>query len=357
MRITFFIGGLYGGGAERVTCNLASFLAQRSHQVEILTISETEESYELDERVTIASLLPLKGRGKNKTWNICIRFLRFWKYLKTHECDAYVVMLPATTIMLLAFRGIAKAKIIAAERVDPAAYPTWKKRSLKYLAKRANGFVFQTEEAKAWYGKAVSSIKTKIIPNAINPIFIRPQYCGAKRKVIAGAGRLVAQKNFKLLISAFSLIANEFPDYDLIIYGEGEERHELESMVYNLELSDRVSLPGNIKNIAEEMERNALFVLASDYEGMPNALMEAMALGLPCISTDCPCGGPRFLIKDGFNGVLVPVGKVGEMAEAMKALLSDENKRIAMGKCAMAIRDDLSPEKIYQRWETMILDI
>lgn len=354
MRLSLFISSLYGGGAERVTCNLANYLARHGHEVEILTMSETEQSYELDNHVKTSTLLPLNDR-KGTIWNTLIRFPRLWKYMLQTKQDAYVVMLPSTTILLLMFRWMTKAKIIASERVDPAVYPDKLAKRLKLYAKKADGFVFQTEDAKAWYGDSLKEVKTTVIPNAINPAFIRPQYQGKKRKLIAGAGRLNSQKKFSLLIKAFAIVSKEFHDYNLAIYGEGEERQELERMIQELGLTDRVSLPGNIQNIAETMEKNSLFVLSSDFEGMPNALMEAMALGLPCISTDCPCGGPRFLIKNGENGLLVPVGDVDAMAQAMRWVLKHRQSASEMGEKAREISNRLDPETIYGKWEEFII--
>ena len=356
MKLTLFISSLYGGGAERVTCSLASYLAQQGHEVEILTMSETKESYDLDGRVKTQTLLSLNNR-KNKIWNTLIRFPRLWRYLIKTKTDAYVVMLPKTTIMLLMFRWMTKAKIIAAERVDPAAYSEKIAKSLKKYARRADGFVFQTEDARKWYGPSVERIKTEVIPNAINPAFIREPYKGEKRKVIAGAGRLSKQKNFEMLIKAFSKICDQFPDYCLVIYGEGEERQSLENLITSLGLTDRIRLPGNIQNIAEEMEKNSVFVLSSDFEGMPNALMEAMALGLPCISTDCPCGGPRYLIHNGENGILVPVGAEAELARKMEDLLSDDDLYVKLSNCARLIVGRLNPSTIYGRWESLIQSV
>lgn len=356
MKLCLFISSLYGGGSERVTCNLASFLARRGHEVEILTMSETETSYELDSKVKTNSLLPLNNR-KGTIWNTLIRFPRLWKYMLQTKQDAYIVMLPRTMILLLMFRWMTRAKIVAAERVDPAAYSVRMAKRLKMYAIKADGFVFQTEDAKAWYGDSVRKVKTAIIPNAINPSFIRPQYQGVRNKVIAGAGRLSDQKNFSLLINAFSLIANDFPEYNLIIYGEGGNRQDLEKQVEELGLTHRVSLPGNIQNIAETMEKHSLFVLSSDFEGMPNALMEAMALGLPCISTDCPCGGPRFLIKNGINGFLVPVGDVEAMANAIRVVLSNPIESRKIGMNGALIKESLNPDAIYSTWESFIVNV
>lgn len=353
MKVTLFIGSLYGGGAERVTCNLASYLVQHGYQAEILTMSETEKAYELDERVSVKTLLSLEER-KNTVMNTFVRMPRFWRYLKTSDTDAYIVMLPKTTIMFLMFRWLTKAKVIAAERVDPASYSERIAKMLKKYAKRADGWVFQTEDAQKWYGDSIKDSKSTVIPNAVNPVFIRPRYVGEKRKVIAGAGRLDSQKNFGMLIRAFAEIAPEFPEHNLVIYGKGDEEKELKSLVESLGLQGRIELPGNIQNIAEEMEKNTMFILSSDFEGMPNALMEAMALGLPCVSTDCPCGGPRYLIQDGVNGLLVPVGDADEMAEAMRRVLSDSNLAENMGKEARKVAIDLAPEKIYGQWKKFV---
>lgn len=339
-----------------MTCNLASYLVQRGYQVEILTMSGTEKSYELDKRVSVQTLLSLKER-KNTVWNTLVRMPRFWNYLKTDDTDVYVVMLPKTTIMLLLFRWLTKAKVIAAERVDPASYSNHIAKMLRRFSKYADGWVFQTEDAQKWYGDTIRTCKSTVIPNAINPVFIRPQYMKKKRKAIAGAGRLNDQKNFGLLIRAFAKIAPEFPEYNLIIYGKGNKEQELKSLVESLGLQGRIELPGNIQNIAEEMEKNTMFVLSSDFEGMPNALMEAMALGLPCVSTDCPCGGPRYLIQDGINGLLVPVGDADEIAEAMRKILSDSNMAEHMGKEAMKIAQNLAPDKIYGKWDAFIVSI
>ena len=353
MKITLFIGSLYGGGAERVTCNLASYLVMQGHDVEILTMSETENAYELDKRVVVETLLPLKER-KNKAWNTFVRFSRFWGYLKHKDRDAYVVMLPRTTIMFLMFRWLTKAKVIAAERNDPSAYSKKIGNALKKYAQRADGWIFQTSDEKDWYGDSIQKCKSMVIPNAINPAFIRPRYMGEKRKIIAGVGRLDSQKNFKLLINAFAMISSEFPEFNLTIYGKGEMETELRNLADCLGLGERVKFPGNIQNIADEMEKNAMFVLSSDFEGMPNALMEAMALGLPCVSTDCIGGGPRFLIDNGVNGLLVPSNDADKMAAAMKSILNNPQKADGMGREAAKITERLEPNKIYGEWESFI---
>ena len=356
MKITFFIGSLYGGGAERVTCNLASYFVQQGNDAEILTMSETEDAYELDPKVSVQHLLRRSERG-NKVMNSVLRLRRLRKYLKTKDRDVYVVMLPKTTILFLLLRKLTKAKVICAERVDPASYSKTIGGLLKRYAYRADGFVFQTEDARSWYGESVRNVKTTVIPNAVNPQFIRERYAGEKEKSIAAVGRLKTQKNFPLLIKAFASVVQEYPEYRLVIYGEGEQRSELEKLAESLGISGHVLLPGNVQDIADKLEKSTMFVLSSDFEGMPNALIEAMALGLPCVSTDCPCGGPKYLIEQGKNGILVPVGDVDALSQAIRSLLSDPEKREQIGKNASAVCERLAPEKIYGRWEEFTEEI
>ena len=352
-RITLFIGSLRGGGAERVTCNLANDLCRKGYEIEVLTMSDAADTYKLDNAIKKTPLIRQSER-KNLIYDFILRYSRLGRYMKDTDVDCYIVMLPVTIAMMLMQKRKTKASIIASERNDPNSYSEGMKWLQRTLAGRADGFVFQTKDAEAWYGDAVTKIQTAVIPNAINPAFIRTPYSGEREKVIAGVGRLTGQKNFSVLINAFAEIADQFPDYNLVIYGEGEKRAALQEQIDRLGLTTRVSLPGSIQNIAEEMEKNTAFVLSSDFEGMPNALMEAMALGLPCISTDCPCGGPRFLIRDGENGLLVPPNDTKAMAAALKSLLESKALRETLASHAQEIKDTLSPDIIYDRWEQFI---
>ena len=250
MKITFFIGGLSGGGAERVTCNLASYLAKRGHKINVLTMSDDKPSYTIDDRVTRTSLLFAYER-KNFIYNSALRLCRFISHLWKNQVDVYVVMLPVTTIMLLLMRFKTKAKVIASERVAPAMYPIMQQKLLKLLARKADGWVFQTREVRSWYEGYTRIAKVSIIPNAINSDFIKEPYHGERKKTIVTAGRLTEQKNHLLLINAFAKICQNFPDYQLIIYGEGEIKEKLEYTAKELGLKDKVFLPGYTTNIGD----------------------------------------------------------------------------------------------------------
>lgn len=353
MNITFFIGGLSGGGAERVTCNLANFFFRRGHVVSILAMAEDTKEYAIDNEIKKIYLIKRQER-KNFIFDNIKRFIRLIKFLNNNKTDVYVVMLPITTILLLQMKRLTKAKIVASERVNPSQYPIKKQRQLKSLAQRADGWVFQTEEECNWYGETTGKAKVKVIPNAINPDFIKPAYEGNRRKVIVTAGRLTEQKNHELLIKAFAQISSKFPDYKLIIYGEGTLKDKLVTVANEHGIENRILFPGYTTNIGEKIKDASLFVLSSDFEGMPNALMEAMALGVPCVSTDCDGGGAKFLIDNEKNGMLVPKGEVDALTAAMGRMLSDRAFAELCGREAHKICDWLAPEKIYGEWEIFI---
>ncbi|MBO5485678.1 MAG: glycosyltransferase, partial [Eubacterium sp.] len=158
----------------------------------------------------------------------------------------------------------------------------------------------------------------------------------------------------------FSRVVREFPELELVIYGEGSYREELEKERARLGLEEKIKLPGAVDCVADAVQSAKLFVLSSDYEGMPNALLEAMALGIPVISTDCPCGGPAEIIRDGENGFLVSVGKEEELIDAMQKLLRDDELGNRIGNNARQVQQDYSEEqtfeKLYQYLEKVIAE-
>lgn len=356
MDISFFIGGLSGGGAERVVCNNANYLVELGNNVTILTMSDDEPTYPLSSEIKRYALI-LKNERKGFIYNAFKRLFRLAKYIRSNRPDIYVVMLPLTTIMLLLLKCFTDSPIIAAERNNPASYTKSIQKLLRLTASKANGWVFQTEEARNWYGKATGKAKVQIIPNAINPDFIIEPYRGEREKTIVTAGRLTAQKNHKLLIQAFAKITPHFPDFQLVILGDGPLKEQLKTIAVEQGIEGKVLLTGYTSNIGEKIKDASLFVLSSDFEGMPNALMEAMALGLPCVSTDCKGGGARFLIDDRKNGLLTPTGDVEALAKAMERMLSDREFAYRCGVEAHKICERLAPEKIYGEWKRFIEEI
>ena len=355
MKITLFIGGLSGGGAERVTCNLANYLADKAHHVEILTVSDEASTFPLSSKVARYSLTPSLGGGS--ILRTVVRILRFIFYLVTRKRDVYVVFLPKTTFMLLKMRFLTKAKIIAGQRIMPSSLKGSTQNELKKIASKADAWTFQTQEQLDWFGRSFGCARTLVIPNAINSEFIKTPYSGVRKPCIVTAGRMTKQKNQALLLRAFEKIKDKFPWASIELYGEGPENQALRYAAEEMGMQDTIVFHGYTSELGDNIKDASLFVLSSDYEGMPNALMEAMALGLPCISTDCDGGGARFLIENEKNGLLVPKGDVGALAVAMDRMLSDREFAEQCGREAHKICERLAPEKIYGEWENFIKEI
>lgn len=357
MKITIFMGSLYGGGAERVACELASYLSRQDYSVEILTVSKTANHYFVEQKVTVKTLEKGK-RSKIKLFRVLGKMFRLYKYLKISTADIYVVLLPQTIRSLLFFKKIIHVPIVVSERSDPASYPKSVLKRLCKLYSLSDGIVFLTEQSKLYISNLISKMpNAAVIPNAVNNM--EDNFCSQdrNRNTIIAVGRFTEAKNFSLLICAFSLIAEKYPDVILKIFGEGKLRSEYEVLIKSLGLDGRVQLPGFTDNIYKELCQAGLFVLSSDFEGIPNALIEAMSVGLPCVATDCSGGGARLLIKDNQNGLLVPVRNPEKMAEAMKKILGDKDFADNLSEQAIKIRNEYSQEIIYAKWSKFLIKV
>lgn len=355
MRILFCIGNLLKGGAERVAANLCNYLISENAVTIVLTQNK-KSVYEIDKKIEMEYL----DEGQKYNNFILKNFTRINKLIhiiKEKKPDIIISFLPEPSYRVLFLKLFnPRLKVIVSVRNDPRV--EYKSKISKFIMKilypLADGFVFQTQEAKEYFSKKIQK-NSIVIPNPINKDFLCEPYNGEREKNIVTVGRLEKQKNHKLLIQAFSKLPKEFQEYKLIIYGEGSLRNELQEQINTLGLENRIIIAGQVEDVKKEIYKASVFVLSSDYEGMPNALMEAMALGIPCISTDCPCGGPKFLIKNGYNGYLVPVNNIEELSKVIKEVL--ENNQIDISKNANKIIEDLNPSKINKKWQEYITEI
>ena len=215
----------------------------------------------------------------------------------------------------------------------------------------ADGCVFQTEDASKYFFNRTRR-KSTIIINPVNESFFNTPP-SEKRKNIITVGRLVPQKNHKLLIHAFALISKKIPDEKLIIFGEGPLKSELKKYASDMGIEKRVVFPGSISNVNVELSKAKVFVLSSDYEGLPNALMEAMACGTAVVSTDCPCGGPKYLLKQSNAGILVSCNNADEMAEAISIMMNKEKNNFYQEQAKKKSMDFL-PEIVFNKWEKFL---
>jgi glycosyltransferase involved in cell wall biosynthesis len=169
-------------------------------------------------------------------------------------------------------------------------------------------------------------------------------------------GRLSFEKGFDMLLVAFSKAVKNCNGWKLTIWGEGDQRENLEKLIEELDLTEMVKLPGVTRNPYGKMQESDLFVLSSRFEGIPNVLCEAMACGLPVVSFNCP-SGPGTIIRDGYNGVLVPPEDVDELANTLEKLMTDPGLRKSLGNQATEISSKFSVEKVGRMWEKLFYDV
>lgn len=351
MKIVFYINTLGGGGAERVVATLAKALSD-FNEVIVVNSYPVDKEYNLNDRIKHVYLEKNNTATNFVSRNIG-RVLRLRKLLKNEKPDVLISFMAEPNYRAIVASLGLKNRVIISIRNDPnREYPTAINRLLaKTLFHLANGVVFQTEEAKRWFPKSIQK-KSTIIYNQVDEVFYNTKYNGDRHDIVT-TGRLTAQKNHKMLIRAFASIADKITD-NLIIYGEGELRSELENLIVELHMENRIFLPGRTENVAETIKSAKLFVLSSDYEGMPNSLMEAMALGIPCISTDCPCGGPKELLEIQESGVLVSVNDEKMLSKNIIYLLKNEAVRAIYSDNALITSNSFSANVISRKWSTYI---
>lgn len=344
---------MYAGGAERVIAQLVNYFSNKKIDCKIVTIDNEIVLYDLEKDV---ALIPIGKKSDFKIKDKIQRYLNLRKIINKENPDVILSMPEDIGVyVILALLGL-KISVFVSERNNPWVMPDVKVTRFlrKLMYPLANGIIFQTEMAKSFFPQSVQK-KGIVLSNPIDERRIPVPYDGKRKRIIVGAGRLDKQKNFPVLIRAFKKFSIDYPEYELKIYGEGKLREQLEILVNELGISDKVELPGRINNLLEEMNSAAMFVLSSDYEGMPNVLLEAMCMGMPVISTDCPSGGPVELIENEVNGILVPVNNINALYNAMKMMV-DESFSSKAGHNAFKIRDKCTNYSIFEKWEDYLFE-
>lgn len=341
------------GGAEKQIIMLSNEMAKRKHTVHLISLAADLPCYPISDLV---SYTVIKDKGSNSLGIIRNRYLQLRRMLKTIGPDVSINFWYQSAYLMAAMPRSVTRKIVYSERGDPGnmEYAGMLGLVRKLTLPRIDGFVFQSEGARDYFGNRVFE-RSIVIPNSVSvPNDRYPAPCDNREKRIVSVGRLHPQKNQKLLIDAFAKLAEDFPEYTMEIYGDGELKDTLEKQIADCGLDNRVFLKGSRENILEHIHNASLFVLSSDYEGMPNALMEAMALGVPCVSTDCKPGGVRTLIKDGFNGRIVPTEDAASLAIAMKEILLNPGLARFLGANAIDLRKTHTSERAFDLWEAFL---
>lgn len=371
-KFLIFVGSLKAGGAERVAAWLAREFTVHGHVVTLLTYSPAvEDFYELPSSVRRESVGHTEGHSTfaGKLLINVRRCLKVRRLLKEMQIDTVLALMPHESVVaILAGVGL-QTRVVVSERNAP-----WHRRQdriwslLRNLVYRfADAQVAQTDLIGEWLRKHTGSRRVHIIPNAVqhpltsaappvNPLNKLP----AGKRVLLAAGTKPWQKGFDLLLDAFSLIAATHPEWILVIPGllrdrveEGLSGNDLMKKAQQNGIGDRVFMPGQVGNMADWYRIADIFVLSSRFEGFPNVLLEAMSEGLPCIAYDCETG-PREIITNDVNGILINSIEVESMAAGISRLMSDDQLRSRLGGAAKDVCVHYSSDRVLQLWSEVL---
>ena len=346
-KIVIVLGGMKRGGAERVISYIANYLAEKGWRVWIALLLFNQVDYILHENVKIVDLA---GTTQSRIKRLPLWLAGLRTTVKEIQPDTVLAFAARINIITqIACLGL-KTKVVVSERNDPYSDGRSKGVDLltNWLYPKAEAVVFQTRRASTYFEKNKLN-NAVIIPN---PVEVQCKAVYAKKGKIVTVGRLAEQKNQKMLINAFAEVKKKFPEIELHIFGEGNLRSDLETQIESLGLKESVFLRGNVIDIHQQISDAALFVLSSDYEGLSNALLEAMMMGLPCISTEC-AGSDEYIIS-GKNGLLTPVADAKAMVDAMCRLLSNDDEAQCLGKSAEKTVAGLYKDIIINKWYDVI---
>ena len=345
MKLTFVSSTLHAGGAERVISLLANSFCQKGYEVEIVCINKHLVFYPIDEKVKV-------WFAEDEVKSLSILKKVFWlrNHIKNDRPDVVIAfMLEVYCVTLASLIGVS-VPVISSERIDPHFFGRAKGLLRWLLLRRTTHLVVQTVRIKDFYSAKLQS-RTTIIPNPVtDKVFsLTPTL---KQKRIIAVGRLAYQKNYPMMFRAFAKVHHDFPDWQLVVYGNGPQKDEIRGVIERLGMEGHIILAGKSDHVVEEMNKSSLFVMSSDYEGMSNALLEAVCVGLPVISTDV--SGARDLITEGVNGYIVPVGNERALTLALSSMLSSPEKMDEMGRQSKALAPRFREEQIVGQWEELI---
>ena len=362
-KILFHINSMGKGGAERVVSVLSKYFAKEGYDVAVATLWQAEEEYELYEKVRrVHAGLSEADEKKGRLYRAVKRVVNFRSVLKKEKPDIVISFCNKANFRSAYCMAGMKTPLLVSVRNDPKRDYAPYGRSVRRMEKRAADCVFQTPDAQAFFSPNFQK-KSRVIFNPLSEKYLQIKEKDTdfeREKRIVTVGRIAKQKNQLLLVKAFEKLTDKYPDMVLQIYGEDGKDGSMEGLNQYIQekgLQNKVLFMGQCSQLETEIDKAALFVLPSDYEGMPNVLIEAMALGLPVVATDCPCGGSRLLVDQNVSGMLVNVGDEKQLTEAIDSMLSNPQKAEEMGRNARKVIDKVSPEKICGEWKSYVEEL
>lgn len=361
-KILFHHNCLEQGGAERVVSNLSNQFAKDGYEVIVATEWEGENEFKLDERVRRIHVgLSEEDEKKSPYVKVLIRLFNLRKLLKQEKPDVAIGFTRKPLYRLLMAAVGIKTPVIIAVRTNPVGHydELTDKICIPLLFPRVDGAVFQTEGQREFFPEYIQK-KSTIILNPISDKYLNAEPVAEKEKAIVHSGRLVDFKNQPMLIRAFLKVHEKHPEYSLLIYGPDSfdgTKEILESIIKENDAQEYVRLMGGSDELEKLLPKGEIYAFSSDWEGLPNALLEAMCLKMPIVATDCPCGGPRTVMTDGVDGILVPINDPDAYADALCRLIENPELAKQMGENAGKISERINGEAIIEQWKTFILSV
>ena len=353
MKFALIIHRLAPSGAPKIMVWLSEYLAGRGHDVALVAIYGCGEALPAPEGVKLIAL-DLKQSPNplfRKTLGLWSAEKKLLEVLEDLGPDLCLTFMDTAGLLLLFVKRFRGLKVYCSERADPDRGGPVSAFIRKRLTLLSDGVVFQTEGARDCF-RGLALPRNRVIPNPVSPSPVSWQGPGGP---LVWAGRFDnRQKRLDVLLEAFRLVLETLPEARLVMYGDGPDLGRTKALAESMGLSGRVSFPGFEKDLSEKLARGGAFVMSSDFEGIPNVLIEAMAAGLPCVVTDCSPGGARVLIRDGVDGLITPRGDARALAEAAARLLSDPELARTLGANAARITEKFSPEKLGAEWEEFL---
>ncbi|WP_179334808.1 glycosyltransferase family 4 protein [Winogradskyella costae] len=357
-KIAFVIGSLSSGGAERVITNLGNSLIER-FDIVIITFSKSIPFYTLDERIKVIACRDSADLPTSFFQSIKLNFYltkRIYQVLKTEHINLAIGFITSANILTTIAAKICRIPCIISERNNPLVedVPKFWVILRRFVYSMADKLVLQTKGVKKIYEKKVKQHKIIVLPNPISSELSRLRdETVVKEKIILTVGRLDKNKCQDQLIKAFNAL--ELEDWKVQIIGDGNNKGELQSLIKSYNLSDKIEITSKVKRIDKYYNKSSIFVFTSKTEGFPNALLEAMHFGLPCISTDCNFG-PSDLIKDSTNGFLVPINDLVILKDKLSLLVNNQLLRTQFSEKSKETTEAYHSKIVVEKWENLILE-
>lgn len=358
-KIAFHLNCLCQGGAERVVSNLANQFAKEGYKVYVATEWYDKNEFELDERVTRVHVgLREEDEKKNRITKFLLRVKYLKEFVKEYQPDVLIPFAHRANYRALMAAGNSKVPVVVCVRTDPVGHYDHftDKIQIKWLFPKASGAVFQTTGQRDFFKPYLQNNSTVIL-NPINSKYFGVKHPEVKEKAVVHHARLIDFKNQPMLCRAFIRVHEKHPDYVLKIFGPDSKdgtKEILERIIKENNAENYIFLMGASNELEKEIPKGEVYAYSSIWEGMPNSLLEAMAMGMPVVATDCPCGGPRTIIRNEENGLLIPMKDEDALVEGICRLIEDKDLAKRLGKEASRIEEIGNTRVIFEQWRDFL---